>query len=317
MANPNAPDESPAEIWFEQANNAAVYIGAIAYGIHMAIFFICAYQVATKRRFLRWMPLIVVLFSMATVNISMNIHFNEMAWIDNRNHPGGPLAFLLEQQASRFNTAGNASAFVATFLADGILVYRIYIVWMNWWIMIIPILMWLASAVLSVLTTVQAARPNSSLWASGTLDFSVPYWSLSIALNILLTLLLISRLLYMRHVIASTPLGQAHGKTYAGIAAMVLESALPYSTISIVFIILYGLQNTAADLFIPLLLQVACIAPELIILRVTRGVALSSELLSEARLSALHSDCSVVWSETAVSDGASKHISKDVLQTEV
>lgn len=118
---------------------------------------------------------------------------------------------------------------------------------------------------------------------------------------------------------------------------MVLESALPYSTISIVFIILYGLQNTAADLFIPLLLQVAvrsplscfkmaalsdayliqCIAPELIILRVTRGVALSSELLSEARLSALHSDCSVGWSESAVSEGAPKHISKDMLQAEV
>lgn len=142
MANPNAPDESPEEIWFEQANNAAVYIGAIAYGafvvvlccpsldasvvyregIHMAIFFMCAYQVVTKRRFWRWMPLIIVLFSMATVNISMNIHFNEMAWIDDRNYPGGPLAFLLEQQASHFNTTGNASAFVATFLADRILV---------------------------------------------------------------------------------------------------------------------------------------------------------------------------------------------------
>ncbi|KZT01799.1 uncharacterized protein LAESUDRAFT_717278 [Laetiporus sulphureus 93-53] len=289
MTNPYAPDETSAEIWFEQANNAAVYIGAIAYGVHIVIYFMCAYYLIKERKknFWQWLIFVTILFAMATGNICVNIHFNEMAWIDDRNYPGGPLAFLLEEQSNAINTVGNSLSFVATFLADGLLLYRVYVVWQKWYIVVIPFLMWLAATVLSVFTTIQAVRPNSSLWANNTLNVSVPYWSIAIALNISLTLLLISRLLYMRHLIRKQLPGE--GKLYAGVATMILESALPYSIVSVVFIILYGLQLTAEDLFIPLLLQVACIAPELIILRVTRGRALTSEAITNASSMRFHS----------------------------
>ncbi|KAI0919667.1 hypothetical protein AcW1_003139 [Taiwanofungus camphoratus] len=267
MANPNAPPETSAEIWFEQSNFVSVYIGTIAYGVHIAVFFICVYYLVTERKknCWKWLAYIAVLFSMATVNICLNMHFSEMAWIDDRDYPGGPLAFLLEQQSDSMNTVGNSVSFVATFLADGLLLYRVHVIWRRWYIMVIPTLMWLASTALSILTTIQAARPNSSLWANGTLDFSVPYWSLSMALNILLTILLVSRLLYMRHMIISTPLGEHYGKTYTSVATMVLESALPYCLVSFVFIVLYGLHSTAENLFIPLLLQVAVRPPAVLL----------------------------------------------------
>lgn len=108
---------------------------------------------------------------------------------------------------------------------------------------------------LGILTTVQAAEPNSSLWADGTLNFSLPYFSLSMALNIFLTILLVSRLLYMRYKIIST-LGAQYGKTYTGIATMVLESALPLGLVSLVFIVLYSIHNTAELLLLVLLVQV-------------------------------------------------------------
>lgn len=108
---------------------------------------------------------------------------------------------------------------------------------------------------LGILTTVQAAEPNSSLWADGTLNFSLPYFSLSMALNIFLTILLVSRLLYMRYKITST-LGAQYGKTYTGIATMVLESALPLGLVSLVFIVLYSIHNTAELLLLVLLVQV-------------------------------------------------------------
>ena len=80
------------------------------------------------------------------------------------------------------------------------------------------------------------------------------------ALNIFLTLLLVSRLLYMRHKITST-LGAQYGKTYTGIATMVLESALPYGLVSLIFIVLYSIQNIANLLFLPLLVQVQVCFP--------------------------------------------------------
>lgn len=78
--------------------------------------------------------------------------------------------------------------------------------------------------------------------------------------NIILTLLLVTRLLWMRRQIVRS-LGQEYGKMYTGVATMVLESGLPYGVISFIFIILYGIGNTAALLFIPLLAQVEVSPP--------------------------------------------------------
>ncbi|KAI0331106.1 hypothetical protein GY45DRAFT_1322808 [Cubamyces sp. BRFM 1775] len=280
-----ATQEPHAELWFEQTNNAAVYIGAVAYGIHIVIFGMCveALMHERKKRNFLWLLYITVLFALGTANICLNINFNELTWIDDRNYPGGPLAFLLEQQARPANTAGNAAAIIITFLADGLLLWRCYRVWQKWYIMVIPTLMWLAATVLSALTTIQAALPASSLWANNTFAVSVPYWSLSIALTLVLTLLLIARLLYIRRKIVSV-LGLHYGRTYSSVVAMVLESALLYGLVSLVFIILYGLHNTAENLFIPLLAQVECISPMLIILRVCRGRAVDNDFLSEEKL---------------------------------
>ena len=74
-------------------------------------------------------------------------------------------------------------------------------------------------------------------------------------LNILLTGMLVTRLFYMRYKIAKA-LGSRHGETYTNIAAMILESAAPYGIISLIFLVLYTTHNTAALLFIPLLVQV-------------------------------------------------------------
>jgi hypothetical protein len=157
-------------------------------------------------------------------------------------------------------------------------------------------------AVLGALFVVQAAQPNSSLWAHTTLNFSVPYFSISMGLNVLPTSMLVTRLFHMRHKIVKA-LGSRHGKTYTNIAAMILESATPYGIISFIFLVLYTTNNTAALLFIPLLVQVQvgdfsrkimiirltlipqCISPILIILRVARGRAWTKDTISNSNLS--------------------------------
>ncbi|GBE89273.1 hypothetical protein SCP_1502810 [Sparassis crispa] len=289
MTNPYATDEPAPDLWFEQTNLAAVFIGCVAYGVHIVVYFACVYYLILekKKNNWKWLAFVTMLFVLASINICINMHFSELAWIDDRNYPGGPLAFLMQQQALPINTLGNSATLVSTFLADGSLLYRVHVIWRRWYIVVIPTLMWLASTILSILTTVQAAQPASSLWASATLNFSIAYWSMSMSLNILLTILLITRLFWMRRKIINTPLGKKYGKTYTGIATMLLESALPYGLVSLVFIILYGLGNTAENLFIPLASQIACIAPELVILRVSLGRAWSNETVTEANLSAL------------------------------
>lgn len=74
------------------------------------------------------------------------------------------------------------------------------------------------------------------------------------SLNIILTGLLVSRLLFMCRKIRSV-LGDEHGKFYTNIATILLEAAVPYGIFSLIFIVLYATGNTAENLFIPLLIQ--------------------------------------------------------------
>lgn len=62
------------------------------------------------------------MFGCATANICFNIRFNELAWIEDRNYPGGPLAFLNEQQSLPINTGGNTVTIVSISLSQMVLV---------------------------------------------------------------------------------------------------------------------------------------------------------------------------------------------------
>jgi hypothetical protein len=194
--------------------------------------------------------------------------------------------FLLQEQAYPTQVGGNGVSVVVGFLVDALLIYRVHVVYQKWYVIVIPILGWLASNVLAGFWVAQASMPTSSFWSKNTINFALPYFSLAMGLNILLTGMLVTRLLYMRHKITKA-LGARHGETYTSIATMILESATPYGIVSFIFLVLYAMQNTAALLFIPLYIQVQCISPILIILRVARGRAWTKETISEANLSRL------------------------------
>ena len=95
--------------------------------MHIISVFTCAYYLILERRFktnIKWLFFIVILFICGTVNISANMKFNELAWIDLRGYPGGPLMFLLQEQANPIQIRGNAFAIIIGFLTDALLVSR-------------------------------------------------------------------------------------------------------------------------------------------------------------------------------------------------
>ncbi|KAF8884782.1 hypothetical protein BD779DRAFT_1471867 [Infundibulicybe gibba] len=55
------------------------------------------------------------------IHLACSIGFNEAAWISERGHPGGPLAFLTEQQGRPIAIVEGGGFTVATILAEGLL----------------------------------------------------------------------------------------------------------------------------------------------------------------------------------------------------
>lgn len=108
---------------------------------------------------------------------------------------------------------------------------------------------------MSMMVIFQSSRPNASLWTTTTVQFTLPYFIISVSLNIILTLLLVGQLLRMSYGLRKT-MCKDHAATYISIAAMLLESATPYAVVGLIFIITYARNSDVQNLALPVLSQI-------------------------------------------------------------
>jgi len=88
-----------------------------------------------------------------------------------------------------------------------------------------------------------------------TLDFGVPYLSISVSLNVLLTIMIVIRLiLHSRNILATRGAAGRIG-LYRAIITMLIESSALYAVNSLLLIGLLGAGNHAADTFLPILAE--------------------------------------------------------------
>ncbi|PIL35477.1 hypothetical protein GSI_02205 [Ganoderma sinense ZZ0214-1] len=257
------PDETASDLWLEKSNLVGAVLGGVAYGVHVAVFAECAYAISRSlgRRktagghSILSLAFISLLFAMGTLNLACNTRMTQLMFIDNRAYPGGPNAWFFAFYSTGVNTAGNASYIVANAVADGVLLWRTYIIWNTIWIVLFPFIVYLASISMSIMVVFQASRPSASLWTHTTVQFTLPYFAISISLNVMLTLLLVGRLLYMAYQARKT-IGRDHSEAYISIATMLVESAAPYAAAGLIFIVTYARNSNVQNLMLPVLSQI-------------------------------------------------------------
>jgi len=270
-------------LWYEQAANAAASVGAISYGIHLAVFYKCITSIihGKDRTNLRWIPFIISLLILGTTNIACSLRFNQLAFIDHRDYPNGPSAFLTEQQSNSANVGAVATSIIIMIFADVFMIFRIHTLWKRPVVTGILSLILLASVVMSGFHAIQLTKPKGFLGDSSSIQFSVPYVSLATALNILISVTLVPRLLELRRLV-SVSIEDIREK-FTSIEALVVESAFPSGLFSLVFIVLYGFQKVSSILFLPLLVQCMAIMPGLIVTRIVRGHGWSNDVVRRLR----------------------------------
>lgn len=69
-----------------------------------------------------YLAFICTLFVLGTIQFATNSRYYQMMWIDDRNFPGGPIAFFTSQFSLPVNTVGGVAFILSDFLADSILV---------------------------------------------------------------------------------------------------------------------------------------------------------------------------------------------------
>ena len=107
----------------------------------------------------------------------------------------------------------------------------------------------ISSIALGVVWIFQSSR--RSLYSSVAIDFGTAYYMSSLGVNILVTILITTRLvLHRREIVDILP--PEHAACYLSMTSIIIESAALYSVTALVFIISYALDNPINQIFLSL-----------------------------------------------------------------
>ncbi|KAG6369581.1 hypothetical protein JVT61DRAFT_14240 [Boletus reticuloceps] len=279
------PNEDPQTLFSERSWLQGVVISAVAYGITVALYFLSFYLLVREKNrveFKKRLPLLIYItisFLLGTLFMCALAAFTQMAFIDDRNYPGGPNAYENNEFSIPVDNSGNAAFVLSNWLSDALVVWRFKVIYQRcrvpiWIVMILPCLMLAGSVALGIGFLIQVSTTNP--YVTNGVNFTLPYLSLSLALNILLTIAIVLRLLTFRYRTVAV-LGPKYGTHYTSIAAMIIESAALYSAVSVTFLVLFGIGNAVSQVFLQSLNQFQTIATLLIVFRVAQGKGWTEE----------------------------------------
>ena len=110
---------------------------------------------------------------------------------------------------------------------------------------------------MGLLIVIAQAHGWRGIWSIILHEISIPYFSISVSLNVLLTLMIVTRLiLHGRNVRAATGSPGGISGLYKAVATMLIESSALYSMNSLLLVVLWAVQSPAAGAFLPIIAEV-------------------------------------------------------------
>lgn len=103
-------------------------------------------------------------------------------------------------------------------------------------------------AAMAIVTVVQSSLPGGFILDGKSENFGVPWVTLTVSLNIILTSMICGRLLFMRRQVRSV-LSPEMASMYTNIMAILIESALPFTLLGIAFLVTYVRNDSIATAF--------------------------------------------------------------------
>jgi len=293
------------------------YIGnalsEILYGVELTIYGAILHRIFKKgnrsssksRSFCVIYSTLMVMLS--TINITGNAVFGQEMWITHRNDPGGVTNFLETEVNVWYETLASTSVICCIFMGDGLLLYRLFLIYgRSYVVLILPALAYLAAVALAISQVVFSALPNGNFFGGTAAKVATAFYVITVCLNTVLTSLICGRLLRVSKLVCSS-LGKESAKTYTGAVAILVESSALYSVFGIMYLVPFALGVPIADVFGQLWTKMSVISPLLIILRVVKGRAWRVEITATSRTSLAFASQNVGAGSTTLNDARSQY----------
>ncbi|KAI0731827.1 hypothetical protein C8Q72DRAFT_201947 [Fomitopsis betulina] len=243
---------------------AGLFLGAILLGVHTITLghaLVGAWRRKAARD--RWMLLAVpsALWTVSLIYEICSIVFTFQAWEAGQEGIANRTAFLYFWNNSNpgLTTASAAAFLVSTIIADGFLCVRLVALWKKLWVSIPLVLLTLVTYAFDILqvTYVANEREDSLLMIPYDGRFITPV-ILAQSLHAIFAFLLVSH-------VATAHFGVETRRVSA--RGLLIETILPYALISALFMGTYCGSSLAANVFLPVLVQIKGITIDLLIAR--------------------------------------------------
>jgi len=261
---------------FQNSYYIAINVNSILYGVELVLYFQTvslllrggrSKMTRSDKFFIGFSTALLIL---VTIYMATEAVFGEEMWIVNANIPGGPAAYFEANAAIWYQTWGTTASVALNWLADGFMMYRCFIVWNDYRIVIFPGILYLGTWALGILNLWASGSPGSNFFAGKAAHIVLAYYSLTVGLTIVMTGLICGRIIAQaRHVKAV--FGHEGARTYTNAAAVIVESSLLYAAAGIASIVTTGLDSDTSVLLGTFFGMFSCISPQLLILRVVSG----------------------------------------------
>ncbi|KAK0194748.1 hypothetical protein F5146DRAFT_1022538 [Armillaria mellea] len=304
---PDLPDDEVALIFKinDLIFNRCVLLGMM-HGVYTCIFLqtvwiVCVshrekYQIRIGRKLM--LAIVIALYMLGTISTAVNWAFTRYSFITHgQNFWSIYSAFynvsMAKQKPSTFlmieNVAPAITGGLQGFLVDTAMIWRCWTVWgYRWTVVVVPIICMIVGAAAKVLQ--EYGQIGSLLNANDPEDFHpssvnwvMVYLSLSLAVTLLCTILIVFRIVTVGRANRNGALGG-----YRSVIEIIVESSALLSIISIIYMITYA-RGAYAEIYIDIIAgNIRGIAPTLIVGRAASGHARPDDTWRGSVLSSLH-----------------------------
>ncbi|KAJ7733162.1 hypothetical protein B0H16DRAFT_171379 [Mycena metata] len=217
----------------DEAGIISTVLEGMLYGFSLLMFMATMYTLIAGRKYGQInFPMVVVaclLLVSSTIHIASDVKRLYSGLVRFRDtYPGGPPAWFANGSDPSF-VFKNAIYTFQTALGDGVVIYRCYMVWRSIWIIILPIMMWLAvctTGVGCVYTLSQPAADSGDIFVRRTGQWITSFYATTLACNLYATALLSYRLWTIDRNVHGSRVGRGLTKP---VLTIVLDAGALYS----------------------------------------------------------------------------------------
>ncbi|KAG2752611.1 hypothetical protein P692DRAFT_20319691 [Suillus brevipes Sb2] len=253
----------------------AVVLEGIVYGFSILLFIGTIWSLAARQRIHSVnrpiAAVAILLFVLSTAHMIVNIIRVEDGLVKYRDtYPGGPVAFFADPSQKTLLILRGLYV-LQTMLADGVVIYRCYVVWQSVWIIILPCMLWCsvtATGISVVYYYSQATNASADFFANVVGEITqwvTAFFASTMATNALSSGLLAYRIWMIERNVSEV---RTTKSTLMPIVRMLMDAAVLYTVVLFIGLICFVTSNNGVELVVEMIMPIISITFYMVLIRI-------------------------------------------------